>query len=193
MHPVTLLLLLASLPDNPDLSRLPLAEICAVAWRADGSALIAGPESSEVVVWNPQTGRDQARYCKAVKPLAPLSLHGQVLASDSEMDYVQLWHVRTGKPLRTFSTLQKLRSLCLQPDGQSLAGSTGEGILGWNAQTSKPIGIFPRENSVAWCVAHSPICKQLFLTGEVGGSGELGTWDQRLPAVSGYASLSGRR
>jgi WD40 repeat protein len=164
---IVLLLTQAPLPIKGDYHDWTLGDVHALAWASDSSAVIAGTASGEIVVWNARTGRVMARW-KADKGLVALSLRGEVLVSGSERGQVQLWLWRTGKPVRAFRTVAPLRSLCLHPDGKSLA-TASEGLASrWDVLQGKEMATYTdfATNGPACCVAHAPDGKQLLISGE---------------------------
>jgi WD40 repeat protein len=106
-----------------------------------------------------------------------------VLVTGSERGRIQLWEWKTGKQLRAFNTANQLRSLCLHPDGKSLATITESSITRWDVYSGSEIDSNPAldDNRKARCVAHSPDGKLLLVTGEIRSSVQLGAvyslWD----------------
>jgi WD40 repeat protein len=164
----------APLPTRGDQHDWALADVRALVWAGDNTAVIAGTATGGVVLWNAQSGREIRRW-KADKGLVALSLRGDVLVTGSERGRIQLWEWKTGKQLRTFNTANQLRSLCLHPDGKSLAFITATRAIRWNLLDGKEIErlIEFNESTLSQCVSHSPDGRHILVTGE---SNSLGGW-----------------
>ena len=155
----------APLPTKGDRHDWALADVRAIAWAGDNSAVVAGTASGEIVIWNARSGRELVRW-KSDKGLVALSLRGDTLVSGSERGRIEVWHWRTGKLVKAFPTAENLRSLCLHPDGKSVATASDVHAARWDTATGKEIQsiAYDNLNQTGRCISHSPDGELLLLS-----------------------------
>lgn len=177
-----------------------------LAWSHDGSVLASGGSDGTLRLWDPQTGKEHRiigldnggprQLEKGVikgNPNAVGSLgwiHGLVFSLDDKamftasQDYksVFVWDVATGKQLRRLTGAQRIFSLCLSPDGKTLAAGGAGGMIDlWDLTTNRPVHQFGGHHGRAFTAVFSPDGKVVASGGDdqVIRRWEVGTWRER--------------
>jgi WD40 repeat protein len=133
--------------------RGPIAQVWSVAFAPDSKTLAASYEDGAVILWDPETGKEQAafRHSTAVKSVT-FAPDGQTLAAGCEDGTVRLWEVATGKERATLKGHSgPVLGLAFAPDGRLLATGGGPELNLWDmSQTrSSERSIPPRSLSPA--------------------------------------------
>ena len=139
------------------------AMIYRIAFNSDGTVLYgtnAGTSQGELRLWDPDTGKIKMRLGVASSHPRPVSSpDGKTIASARWSDStVELWDSQTGKLKRTFIgnpkyvkmitisngipklvdyPINPIRSIAFNPDGETLAASSGREIVFWNTDIGK--------------------------------------------------------
>jgi WD40 repeat protein len=112
------------------LTRIPLQEVGAVAFTADGSRLVTGAEDGTLRMWDPLTGREldsQTGNLGEVTDVA-VSPDGDTLATSSTDGTVRLWDGRSLAPLITLAA-DAHGKVAFSPDGGRLAYIADDGAV----------------------------------------------------------------
>ncbi|NER36138.1 MAG: hypothetical protein F6J93_19495 [Oscillatoria sp. SIO1A7] len=125
----------------------------------DGQTLTSGDASGAIKTWQPFTGDSRllAQHSAAITSLA-ISPNGQILATGSEDNAIQLWQLNSGEALRTLSGHSSgICSVAISPDGRSLAsGSSDKTIKLWQLDTGEEMLTLQGHLGAVKSVAISP-------------------------------------
>ncbi|WP_104545512.1 caspase family protein [Chroococcidiopsis sp. TS-821] len=121
-----------------------------------GNSLVAAPRDYS------QTAQTRLDHSKTVWSLATTH-DGQTLVSSSGDTTIKIWHLPSGKPIRTLSGhTAAVWSVAITPDGRSLvSGSGDQTIKVWNLQTGELIRTLTGVEATVWAVAISQDGKTL--------------------------------
>ncbi len=109
-----------------------LGDVVALACLADGKTAVSGSRDRTVRVWDLTTGRPTRTlpHDNWVDSLA-VSAGGSLLATGPARGKVNLWNLKTGERLHTWSVGQKLVcGVTFTGDGSSVIAALGDGTLG---------------------------------------------------------------
>ncbi|MFJ4667502.1 WD40 repeat domain-containing protein [Kitasatospora purpeofusca] len=165
----------------------------AVAFSADGAALIVAGDSGITRRWETATRRATMLLPDAVPGgggHAVLSPDGRTLAT-STMNKIRLTEVATGTTIAQITVgniLETVSLMVFSPDGRSLASAgSGDRVRGWEVATGKQTFTVGR-GVTASAVAFSPDGTQLAIVGASGGDPGLRLWNLTTSTpVSGLA------
>ncbi|MEE9401740.1 MAG: PQQ-binding-like beta-propeller repeat protein [Desulfobacteria bacterium] len=119
----------------------------ALAFGPDGLMLASGSRDKRIILWDVATLEKQAVMVDegaeegGVWSLA-FTPDGGSLVSSSEFSPAIVWDA-SGDPLRVILPDLDGRMVVFNPDGTTLAGNTGEGILLWDLQAHERLAILP--------------------------------------------------
>jgi WD40 repeat protein len=129
--------------------------LAALAWSADGRALLASVTNVGCLTLNPADGKLLRRIAIPCN-LAAFTPDAKRLAGTGENRLV-LWDVETGKEIRKLDEFKyaALPSLAWSPDGKRLALTAADGVSVWQAETGERIGHY-KDLSQSHFVCWSP-------------------------------------
>jgi len=109
-------------------------------------------------VWSIAVSPHPAGAPRGVWPFAAQLQNHQTLASASRDKTIKLWHLQTGKLLRTLTGHQSdVFSVAIAPNGKTLAsGSNDRTIKLWDLQTGELLHTLAGHSHEVWSVAISP-------------------------------------
>lgn len=134
-----------------------------------GNSLVAAPRDYS------QTAQTRLDHAKTVWSLATTH-DGQTLVSSSGDTTIKVWHLPSGKPIRTLSGhTAAVWSVAITPDGRSLVSGSGDKTIKvWNLRTGEPIRTLTGSQDTVWAVAISQDGKTLV---SADGNNTLKVWD----------------
>jgi RNA polymerase sigma factor (sigma-70 family) len=174
-----------------------------LVWSHDSILLASGGSDGTLRLWDPQTGKERRTIgldnggprqlekgvgkgtANAVGSLG--SIHGLVFSLDDKtvftasQDYKSIygWDVATGKQVHRLTGAQGIFSLCLSPDGKTLAAGGAGGMIDlWDLTTNRPVHQFGGHQGRAFTAVFSPDGKIVASGGDdqVIRLWEVGTW-----------------
>jgi WD40 repeat protein len=140
--------------------------IRSLAWSPDGFVLFVGTAAGEILFWDAKTGRKKATLKAYKRGMGPLSVRGNLLASIHPLGTVKLWDWKKATLQSEFPTASSVESMCLHPDGKSVALIADEAVHRWDVAGKKPLP--PLEagglKELPDAIGYSPDGKRLLLT-----------------------------
>ncbi|PIG92705.1 caspase family protein [Gloeocapsopsis sp. IPPAS B-1203] len=121
-----------------------------------GESLVAAPRDYN------QTAQTRLDHSKTVWSLATTQ-DGQTLVSSSGDTTIRIWHLPSGRPLRTLSGhTSAVWSVAIAPDGKSLVSGSGDKTIKvWNLETGELLRTMSGSQDTVWAVSISQDGKTL--------------------------------
>lgn len=147
-------------------------------------SLVAAPRDYSPTA---QTRRD---HSKTVWSLAATQ-DGQTLVSSSGDTTIRIWHLPSGRPVRTLSGhTAAVWSVAITPDGQSLVSGSGDKTIKvWNLQTGKLIRTLTGSQDTVWAVAISQDGNTLV---SADGNNTIKVWNLKSGLLRSFAADTSR-
>ncbi len=144
-----------------------------LAFSPDSKLLAAGSQkqdhTGQVQIWDAPSGKQKhvLKHDKYVNAVA-FSANGKVLASGSGSQFIQLWDVQKGEPIRSLKGVHPgTRCVAISPDGQTIAAGWGDGIVRlWDVRTGKSKETLKGHTDAIYSLAFSPDGKTLASTSQ---------------------------
>ena len=139
--------------------------VCSIAISADGEIIASGSEDKTVKLWQLSTGMQIGtltlghwftRDSGCVYAVA-MSSDAQILATLDNNGTLKLWNLKTGQEIhRLQGDTSWIHAIAISPNGQILAGASGDSIKLWNLRTGRQFCILSGHNSWVRTVTFSP-------------------------------------
>lgn len=137
-------------------------KISDMALSPDGKYALLGCEEPDntVRLLDMATGKEIRKFAGHSKTVhsVTVSPDGEYAASGSEDKAIAMWHIKSGKKIKTFANPQRYErfSLAFSPDGKRLIVSGLSEVELWDVSTSRVIATLKGDGLDPWAVIFSP-------------------------------------